>query len=108
MLFYAVVAVRQVEIGLASMMSLIFGATAMLFGVALWNHPHFNKALACVALLGGSGVIVSGITTAYSGFSTLAMNVSMTATTVLLLWLVGLAVRPWKTPMPDSSDRVWS
>jgi hypothetical protein len=51
--FYAAFAVRQVEIGLASVVSLMFGLTAALYGVALLGDRQYPKWLAALAFAGG-------------------------------------------------------
>jgi len=45
MLFQATFAVRQIEIGLASITSLLFGVTATIYGVALLSAPQFSRWL---------------------------------------------------------------
>src|SRR5712692_3061178 len=44
-LFHAVFAVRQIEIGLASIAGLLFGLTATIYGIALLIDPRFPKWL---------------------------------------------------------------
>lgn len=97
-LFQATVAVRQIEIGLASVVSLLFGVTAVLYGIALRAHPAFHDWLAWFGILSGIALAVSGVATAYTGFSVLAMNISMPASTLLLAWVGGLAIRLWRLP----------
>jgi len=43
MLFQAAYAVRQVEIGLASLMSVLFGITVVVYGLALVVDRRFPK-----------------------------------------------------------------
>jgi hypothetical protein len=93
MIFHAAVGVRQIEVGLASVMSLLFGATFIVYGIAVLAHRDFSKWLAWLAMVGGGGALVSGTVTAYTGFSSLAMNISMSATVTLLVWLVAVALR---------------
>jgi hypothetical protein len=95
MVFQAAVAVRQVEIGLASMVSLLFGLTAATFGAALRADAGFPRWLAWLGLTGGAGLLVAGALMASTGFSAAAMNASMPATILLLAWLVGVGVRLW-------------
>jgi hypothetical protein len=51
--FHSAFAVRQVEIGLASVLSLLFGATASLYGVALLDGVAYPKWLGGLAIVGG-------------------------------------------------------
>jgi hypothetical protein len=89
-LFHAALAVRQIEIGLASVTSLLFGLTVSLFGIAFWIDRHFPNWLAIPAVAGGVATAVSGVVIAHTGFSTLAMALNMPATSLLLLWMIGL------------------
>ena len=101
MMFQTAVAVRQIEIGLASMMSLLFGATFIIYGIALLAGPYFRRWLGWFGVIGGGGLLVSGTVMAYTGFSSLAMNISMPSTIALLLWLLALSVRLWRLPAEE-------
>jgi hypothetical protein len=52
-IFHAVFAVRQLEIGLASMFSLSMGFTATMFGIALLAEPSYPKWFGWLAIIGG-------------------------------------------------------
>ena len=97
MKFEAAVGVRQVEAGLASMMSLLFGATFVLYGIAVLTQPHFRSRLAWLGVIGGAGLLANGTVMAYTGFSSLAMNIGMASTATLLLWLADLAIALWRS-----------
>ena len=101
MIFQAAVAVRQIEIGLASMLSLLFGATFIIHGIALLARPYFRRWLGWFGMIGGGGLLVSGAVMAYTGFSSLAMNISMPSTIALLLWLLALSARLWRLPAEE-------
>ena len=92
MIFEAAFAVRQIEVGLASLLSLVFGLTITVFGAALVLSARYVNWLGWVALLGGAGIATAGIVMAYTGFSPLAMNISMPANAVLLLWAIAVGV----------------
>jgi hypothetical protein len=94
--FEGAFAVRQIEIGLASLLGVTFGLTAVVFGTAMLRSTRYPKWLAWPGLLGGSASIVAGVAQAYSGFSALAMNLSMPASMVLLMWVVALGVLMWR------------
>jgi hypothetical protein len=93
---YAAFAVRQVEIGLASTASLLFGLTVIMYGLALLRARIYPVWIAGSALLPGVGSAIAGVVTAYSGFSELAMAISMPAGSLLLLWMVGMGVLMWQ------------
>lgn len=91
MLFEGTFAVRQIEIGLASIVILFFGVTAMLYAAAflLGHGPHW---LGWLALGSGAAMLVAGVLYAYTGFSDAAMAVSMPASLLLMLWSIAVAV----------------
>lgn len=94
--FHAALAVRQVEIGLASVLSLLFGLTATLYGGALLVDGRFPKWVSALAIVGGVPTTISGTVMAYTGFSVLAMMLNMSGTSVLLLWLLTCGVCMWR------------
>lgn len=88
--FEGAFAVRQVEIGLASIVILFFGVTSLLYANALRISQAAPQWLAWLALLSGALMLVAGIIFAHSGFSDTGMMVSMPANLLLSVW--GLAV----------------
>jgi hypothetical protein len=93
---YAAFAVRQVEIGLASTASILFGLTVIVYAVALLRagiHPVWICGLAIVL---GIARAIAGVVMAYSGFSELAMTISTPAGALLLLWILGVGVWMWQ------------
>jgi Domain of unknown function (DUF4386) len=94
--FHAAFAVRQVEIGLASMVCLTFGLTAVVYGRILLFDRVYPKWLAALAVLGGVPTTVAGVVIAYTGFSTSAMAINMPANFVLLVWMLALGVCMWR------------
>ena len=95
-LFHATFAVRQIEIGLASITSLLFGLTATTYGVALLSAPQFSRWLGWLAVVGGIPTVVGGIVIAYAGFSGLAMGIIPFAISLLLVWMILVGVRMWR------------
>jgi len=89
-------AVRQVEIGLAGMLSLVFGATATLFGIALLGGLTYARWIGALAIVGGASTVLSGIVMAFSGFSDLEMAISMPASVVLVVWTLIVGVQMWR------------
>jgi hypothetical protein len=98
MLFYAAFAVRQIEIGLASIMSLLLGLTVAIYGIALSIDLSFPKWLGYLAIAGGIPTAIAGIVMAYTGFSGLAMAIDMPSSFLLLVWMIVLGIYVWRKP----------
>ncbi len=104
MLFVAAFAVRQIEIGLASMFSLLMGITAAIYGVALVSDRTFPKWLGWLAIIGGIPIAAAGIIMAYNGFSDSAMTINLSASSLLLVWMIMAGVWVWRLASAKSSD----
>ena len=98
-LFHAAFAVRQIEIGLASITGLLFGLTVSIYGIALLTDPRFPKWLGFLAIASGVPTAFGGIVIAYTGFSELAMAINMPSNSLLLCWMVALGVYVWRKPV---------
>ena len=94
--FHAAFAVRQVEIGLASMLSLLFGLTVTVYGLALLVDYTYPKYLGGLGIVGGILNGIAGVVMAYTGFSRLAMAINMPATFILLAWMLTVGVFMWR------------
>ncbi len=94
--FHAAFAVRQVEVGLASTLSILFGLTVTVYGVALLRDGTFPKWVAGMAILGGVPTAIAGVVMAYTGFSGLAMAINMPAGSLLLVWMLAVGVLMWR------------
>ena len=94
--FSAAFGVRQVEVGLASISSLMFGLTATVYGIALLIDGRLPKWLAVVAIVGGVPTAIAGMVMACTGFSNQAMVLGMPADALLILWLIALGIYGWK------------
>lgn len=92
--FHSAFAVRQVEVGLATALSLLFGATTTIFGAALCRDRA--KWLGVIAVTGGALMIIAGIVTAHTGFSRLAMSIQMPANLMVLVWLLFVSAWLWR------------
>jgi hypothetical protein len=90
--FHAAFAVRQVEVGLASMLSLLLGLTVAVYGGALRADHTYPKWIGRLALVGGALTVVAGVVIAYTGFSGLAMAINMPASALLLVWMLALGI----------------
>ena len=94
--FEAAFAVRQIEIGLASLLSLLSGFTLMVFGVSLVCSPRYPLWMGWIGLLGGLGLVATGAAQASTGFSDLAMTLSMVASSVFLIWVILVGMLMWR------------
>ena len=94
--FEAAFAVRQVEIGLASLLSLLFGLTLAAYGVSQLLSAHAWKWLGWLGVTGGLGSAGAGIAQAHTGFSAAAMALSMGASSLTLLWVLLVGVFLWR------------
>ena len=98
-LFEATLAVRQIEIGLASILSLLFGLTALIYGIALLIDGRFAQWIGVMAIFGGIFTAASGGMMAQIGFSEPAMSVNMSASSLLLLWMIVLGIAVWRSDL---------
>jgi hypothetical protein len=96
-IFSAAFAVRQIEIGLASMFCIFMGLTAILFGVALLKDGRYAKWFCGLAVVGGLLTSAAGIAMAYTGFSDVTMAINMPGNMILLLWMLILGVLMWRS-----------
>jgi len=94
--FHAAFAVRQIEVGLASMAILSFGLTTTLYGVALIGARIYPTWFVALAMASGVPMIASSVVMAYSGFSGLSMAINMPASAILLVWMLTLGVLMWR------------
>jgi hypothetical protein len=95
-LFHAAFAARQIEVGLASMSSILFGLTVSIYGVALMIDQRFPRWLGVLAIVSGVPTVVAGIVIAYTGFSDLSMLINMPASVLLTVWVVALGAQAWR------------
>ncbi len=96
MLFHTAFGVRQVEVGLASLMGLLFGLTVTVYGVALIVDTGYPKWVGWLGIIGGIPTAVAGVVIAYTGFSNLAMSINMPASSVVLVWMVIIGLVMWR------------
>jgi hypothetical protein len=97
-LLAAALAVRQVEIGLAGLWSVVLGAAALGLGGVLLTAPRGSKIFGGLAVLAGATAIAGGLLVCVQGFSSAAMNVSLTGAALGSAALIGAAVRGWRPP----------
>jgi hypothetical protein len=102
-LFYAAYGVRQIEVGLASITSLLLGVTMCVYGAAVISDHSFAKWLGWLPIIGGFPTAIAGIVIAYTGFSGLAMSINMPANLLLLIWMIALGVMFWRRDTGESA-----
>lgn len=90
--FEAAYAVRQVEVGLASLMEMLFGLTVLLYGIALVLSAVAPSWLGVFGALVGLATLISGLVKAHTGFSDLAMATSMPSSLSVLVWLMCVGI----------------
>ncbi len=95
-IFHGAYAVRQIEVGLASIMSLLFGLTMCVYGLAVIADQRLPKWLGWLGVTAGIPTAIAGVVFAYTGFSALAMVISMPANLLLLIWIVALGSIFWR------------
>jgi len=96
--FSAAFGVRQIEVGLASIGSLMFGLTAAIYGIAILIDGRFPRWIAAVAIIGGIPTAIAGVVIAHTGFSNQAMVVGMPSNSLLIVWMIVLGAYGWKRP----------
>jgi hypothetical protein len=94
--FEAALALRQLEIGLAVVLSLLSGLTLVALGLAVLRSARYPAWLGAVGLLDGAGMLAAGVAQASAGFSGLAMTLSMASSSVFLVWAATAGVLMWR------------
>ena len=94
--FHAAFAVRQIEVGLASMTSLLLGITVVISGIALLDAQLYPKWVGVLAIVGGVPTGIAGVVMAYTGFSGAAMAINMPANIIILVWMLALGILMWR------------
>jgi hypothetical protein len=96
LVFEAAHAVRWIEIGLAGLLSVLGGLTLIAFGLAVLRSARYPAWLGAIGLLDDLGMAAAGAAQASTGFSGLAMALSMLTSSVFLLWAVLAGVLMWR------------
>lgn len=103
--FEAAYAIRQIEVGLASLLSLLSGATVAVFGVSVLLSTRYPSWVGGVGMLDGLGLAAAGAAQASTGFSEVAMLLSMLASSVLILWVILVGILLWRLAPQLAGDR---
>lgn len=96
--FQAALAVRHIEIGLASVSATLLGLTIVFFGVALLLDGRLPRWTGVLGIAGGAPTAVAGVVIAFTGFSGLELDMNMVAGVLIVLWMMVLGVYIWKQP----------
>jgi hypothetical protein len=96
--FEAAYAVRQVEVGLASLVEIFFGLTVLLYGIALILSAVGSNWLGVFGGIAGTVTLISGIVKAHTGFSETGMATSMPSSLLVLVWSICVGVFLLRTP----------
>ena len=94
--YEAALAVRQIEVGLTSLFSLLFGSTLTVFGLAMLLSTRYPTWLGGIGLLGGLGTVAVGLEQASNGFSDLALTIFMVVGAVDLIWVIVTSILMWR------------
>ena len=95
-LFQAAFGVRQIEVGLASITSLLFGLTGSVYGIALLIDRRCPRWIGASAIVGGVPTAIAGVMMAHTGFSGLAMDINMAAGSLMILFMIALGAYAWR------------
>lgn len=94
--FRAALAVRQIEIGTASLFEMVFGLTFAILGLAVAESGQYARWSGWVAVVGGLIATLGGVVMAHTGFSAPAMNLNLGSGAVLLAWVAVMTVLMWR------------
>jgi len=103
-IYEAAHAVRQIEIGLASFLSILFGLTLISFGIAILLSIRYPAWLGVMGLLAGLGMVVTGMAQASMGFSEPAMTLSMLSSLLFVLWVALVGILMWRLATQVGND----
>jgi hypothetical protein len=101
--FEVALAVRQIEIGLASFVSLMFVLSIIAFGLAMSYSVLYPAWLAAIALAAGLGALAAGAAQASTGFSNLGTLTSMLSSLALLVWAILVGFFMWRLASRQAS-----
>jgi len=94
--FEAALAVRQIEVGIASFAALLFGTAVVLLGIVLVASALYPAWLGWLGVIGGGGTAAGGVLMAFTGFSHAATNLMMPFNLALLAWMIAAGILIWR------------
>jgi hypothetical protein len=92
----AALAVRDTDVWLTSLASVLFGATGTLFGVMIYADGRYPVWIGGVAVASGIGFVVSGMVAAVTGYTSTVLDIQMPASLFLLAWMTAVAALHWR------------
>jgi hypothetical protein len=95
-MFNAAYAVRTVEFGLAAMASIVTGVTIAVSGLSLFMAGFGRELFLGTGLTAGVLFVASGLVIGTSGFSGLSMTINISASVILMIWIVSVLVMGWR------------
>ncbi|WP_156802361.1 hypothetical protein [Leeia oryzae] len=103
--FTATFAVRQIEVGLASLFCITLGITAALFGLAQSRHAGSPRGLGLLAISAGLATAYAGWIMAHQGFSETVMMINMPANLLLMAWMLWSGWQLWTRQVTAEQER---
>ncbi len=100
--FLGAQAIRQIEVGLAGMLGLLSGITLALYGFAIAVDSLYPRWLGLVAIIAALATAAGGVAMTASGFSDIAIMISLPANSLLLLWVIVMGFLMWRQATPAS------
>jgi hypothetical protein len=94
--YLAALAVRHIEIGIASLAAILFGAAILLFAFGIAMGASYPSWVGWLGVAAGVGTVAGGLLTAFTGFSTAAMKVAMPFNIMIVAWMVLVGVLMWR------------
>jgi len=73
------------------------------YGVAVISDHRLARWLGWLPIFGGVSMAIAGVVIAYTGFSELAMSISMPANSLLLIWIIALGIIFWCRDTEESA-----
>lgn len=94
--FSLALAMRQIELGLTSALTMLFGATCAAYGLILHGDGRYPRWIGGAAFAGGAGFAGAGVMLARGGFASYAMDILMPASLMVIAFLTGVAALHWR------------
>jgi hypothetical protein len=94
--FEAAFAVRQIEIGLAALLHVLFGFTSAVFSIAMLLSIRYPAWLGAGGMVAALAMVAAGAAMASAGFAPVAMTLSMLASLLFVVWIIVAAILMWR------------
>jgi hypothetical protein len=73
-----------------------------MFGLMLHGDGRYPRWIGGAAFAGGAGFAAGGFALARDGFSSMAMNIQMPASLMVVAWVVAVAAIHWRRSRPPA------